>query len=94
MTLATNVRSEGTGAPGTVAASYQDQTNARRLPGATPLWTEAGGIQWMTAEQDLWVIGDHLGEVSHSPLLSPAMIRGLSRLDRRSFRAGLTGTVS
>ena len=50
-------------------------------------------IQWMTAKQDLWVIGDHLGEVSHSPLLSPAMIRGLSRLDRRSFRAGLTGTV-
>jgi hypothetical protein len=50
-------------------------------------------IQWMTTEQDLWVIGDHLGEVSHTPLLSPAMIPGLSRLDRRSFRAGLTGTV-
>ena len=50
-------------------------------------------IQWMTTEQDLWVIGDHLGEVSHNPLLSPAMIRGLARLDRRSFRAGLTGTV-
>ena len=50
-------------------------------------------IQWMTTEQDLWLIGDHLGEVSHTPLLSPAMIRGLDRLDRRSFRAGLTGSV-
>ena len=50
-------------------------------------------ISWMTTEQDLWIIGDHLGQVSHTPLLAPPMIRGLSRLDRRSFRAGLTGAV-
>ena len=50
-------------------------------------------ISWMSTEQNLWVIGDHLGQVSHTPLLAPSMIRGLSRMDRRSFRAGLTGTV-
>ena len=50
-------------------------------------------FSWMSTEQNLWVIGDHLGQVSHTPLLAPSMIRGLSRMDRRSFRAGLTGTV-
>ncbi len=48
---------------------------------------------WMTSEQDLWFIGDYLTAVPHTPLLTPAMIRGLSRVDRRSFRAGLTGYV-
>lgn len=50
-------------------------------------------IRWMTAEGDLWVIGDHLTAVPHTPLLKSAMTRGLSRMDRRSFRAGLTGAV-
>ncbi len=50
-------------------------------------------IRWMTTEKDLWIIGDHLTAVRHTPLLTPAMVRGLSRLDRRSFRSGLTGAV-
>jgi hypothetical protein len=50
-------------------------------------------IHWMTTEQDLWVIGDCLTAVRHTPLLTPAMVRGLSRVDRRSLRAGLTGAV-
>ncbi len=50
-------------------------------------------IHWMTTEQDLWAITEHLTTVAHTRLLTPAMIRGLSRKDRRSFRAGLTGSV-
>ena len=50
-------------------------------------------VQWMISEQDLWEVGDYLGSVPHTPLLTRAMIRGLSRTDRRSFRAGLTGAV-
>jgi hypothetical protein len=45
----------------------------------------------MTSEADLWWIPEHLLEIRHVPLLSPAMIRGLSRADRRSLDAGLVG---
>jgi hypothetical protein len=46
---------------------------------------------WMVAEDDCWWIAEHLLEVRHVPLLSAAMIRGLSRVDRRSLDAGLVG---
>ncbi len=46
---------------------------------------------WMVAEEDLWWIPEHLLEIGHSPLLTAAMIRGLSRVDRRSLAAGLVG---
>ena len=46
---------------------------------------------WMTAEGDLWWIAEHLLQIRHVPLLSAAMIRGLSRVDRRSLDAGLVG---
>ena len=46
---------------------------------------------WMTTEGDLWWIAEHLLEIRHVPLLSAAMIRGSSRVDRRSLDAGLLG---
>jgi hypothetical protein len=46
---------------------------------------------WMTADADLWFIPEHLLGVPHTPLLTPAMIRGLSRVDRRTLQAGLLG---
>ena len=49
------------------------------------------GPGWMTAEADLWRVAEHLLEIRHTPLLTPALIRGLSRVDRRSLRAGLVG---
>jgi hypothetical protein len=45
----------------------------------------------MTAEDDLWMIPQHLVRIPHRPLLTPAMIRSLSRADRRSLQAGLVG---
>jgi hypothetical protein len=46
---------------------------------------------WMTSEDDLWWIADYLVGAAHIPLLRPAMVRRLHRVDRRSLDAGLVG---
>jgi len=46
---------------------------------------------WMTSEADLWWIAEHLLDVAHTPLVTPAMVRRLHRVDRRSLAAGLVG---
>jgi len=63
--------------------AYSRPVDLARLERAHP--------RWMTAAEDLWWIPEHLLKIPHTPLLTPAMIRGLSRVDRRSLRAGLVG---
>jgi hypothetical protein len=46
---------------------------------------------WMISDADLWWIPDHLVEVPHARLLTPAMERALTRVDRRSLEAALVG---
>jgi hypothetical protein len=46
---------------------------------------------WMTSEDDLWWIAEHLVDVPHARLLTAAMTRNLARVDRRSLEAGLVG---
>lgn len=46
---------------------------------------------WMTSADDLWWIPEHLLRVPHVRLLTPAMTRDLSRVDRRALDAGLMG---
>ncbi len=46
---------------------------------------------WMTAEEDPWYIAEHLCVIPHQSLLSPPMVRGLSRVDKRSYLAGTFG---
>jgi hypothetical protein len=46
-------------------------------------------IHWMTAEDDLWAISDHLFAIAHTRLL-PRAIR-LARVDQRLYAAGLVG---
>jgi hypothetical protein len=46
---------------------------------------------WMTTEDDVWWIPEHLVGVPHTRLLTAAMTRSLSRVDRRSLAAGLVG---
>ena len=46
---------------------------------------------WMISEANLWWIPESLVDASHTPLLTPAMIRGLSRVDRRSLQAAVVG---
>ena len=48
-------------------------------------------IPWMTAEDDLWQINDHLLQVAHTRLAPPAAARDLPWLDRRSYEAGIYG---
>lgn len=50
-------------------------------------------IEWMTAERDLWEIGDYLVTIAHRPLLTRALSRRLSRMDERLYRAGRIGTI-
>ena len=45
----------------------------------------------MTAEDDLWFIPEHLLGIPHTPLVTPAQVRALTRVDRRSLQAGLVG---
>ena len=46
---------------------------------------------WVTSAQDLWWIAEHLVDVPHIRLLTPALERRLSRIDRRGLRAALVG---
>lgn len=51
-------------------------------------------LGWMTAEEDLWAIARALFEVPHTPVLRPGQVERLATVDRRSFAAGLVGTVA
>jgi hypothetical protein len=46
---------------------------------------------WMTAEEDLWYVPEHLVGVRHYRVLTPAQERGLSTVRPISFHAGLVG---
>jgi hypothetical protein len=48
-------------------------------------------INWMTSEEDLWPIGDHLIDIHHVPLLRNGAGRRFTRVDDRLFAAGLAG---
>src|SRR6266404_6042955 len=47
-------------------------------------------LNWMTTDKPIWFIAEHLCEIPHIPLLSPAMEKNLNRLDPRSVRAEMT----
>jgi hypothetical protein len=48
-------------------------------------------IGWMTSEDDLWPIVEHLAVVPHIRLLGRGTERRLVRLDPRSYGSGLYG---
>jgi hypothetical protein len=48
-------------------------------------------ISWMTSEEDLWGIPNHLVRIPHTSIATPSAIRSYSRVDRRLFDAGLVG---
>ncbi|HEV8231343.1 MAG TPA: hypothetical protein VGQ75_03270 [Thermoanaerobaculia bacterium] len=47
--------------------------------------------RWMTAEDDLWEIPEHLVGIRHYRLLTPAQERALAPVSRVVFEAGLVG---
>jgi len=48
-------------------------------------------IGWMTTEEELWPVVEHLAVIGHTPLMPAAAARRLARVDRRSYQAGLHG---
>src|ERR1035438_10041145 len=48
-------------------------------------------IGWMTAEEDVWAIPEHLTKIPHTSLLLNAASRRMARVDDRLFAAGLVG---
>jgi hypothetical protein len=46
---------------------------------------------WATSSADVWWVAEHLVHVPHVRLLTPAMERALSRVDRRSLAAATVG---
>ncbi len=48
-------------------------------------------LEWMTSEEDLWPVAEHLGTVRHYRILTPSMERGLRRVDPRLMAAGRVG---
>ena len=48
-------------------------------------------LNWMTAEKDVWFIAEHLLYIPHTPILTSAMEKNLTRIDQRSFNAGTFG---
>ena len=55
--------------------------------------TRFDSIDWMTSEEDVWPVPDHLCTVAHVAIMPPASIRALARVDDRLFAAGLVGRV-
>jgi hypothetical protein len=47
-------------------------------------------IEWMTTEDDLWPIAEHLERIPHVSLISSAQARSLTPLDARLKAAGLS----
>src|SRR5262249_10104326 len=48
-------------------------------------------LNWMTTDKPVWFIAEHLCEIPHISLLTPAMKRNLTRLDQRTVRGELIG---
>lgn len=48
---------------------------------------------WMTSEQDVWCVPELLIAARHFPLFPDKVARNLPRLDRRSYEAGMHGTI-
>ena len=46
---------------------------------------------WMTTPKDIWFIAEYLCDISHTRLLKPWMYRRLAPVDKRLYRAELTG---
>jgi hypothetical protein len=61
--------------------SYSRPVNLKRLD----------GLHWMTSEEDVWCVPEHLIAARHYPLFPYKVASALPRLDRRSFEAGMHG---
>lgn len=43
---------------------------------------------WMTSEEDVWYVAEHLVDIPHTSILTPSQLRGLRRADPIECKAG------
>jgi hypothetical protein len=48
-------------------------------------------LHWMTSDKPIWFIAEHLVEIPHIPLLKPAMVKRLTRVDARTMKSEMLG---
>ena len=48
-------------------------------------------LNWMTTKKPIWFIAEHLCQIPHISLLTPAMEKHLTRVERRTFRSEMVG---
>jgi hypothetical protein len=48
-------------------------------------------LEWMATDKPIWFIAEHLCEIPHLSLLTPAMEKNLNRVDSRTVRAEMVG---
>jgi hypothetical protein len=48
-------------------------------------------LNWMTTEKPIWFIAEHLCEIPHISLITPAMERRLTHVDLRTVKGEMTG---
>src|SRR5256885_700326 len=48
-------------------------------------------LNWMTTDKPIWFIAEYLCEIPHISLLTPAMEKKLTRVDRRTVKAEMLG---
>ncbi len=61
--------------------SYSTPVNLERLD----------SLQWMTSEKNVWCVPEYLIAARHYQLFPDKVVGALTRLDRRSFEAGMHG---
>lgn len=48
-------------------------------------------VRWMTTEEEVWEIPSYLCEISHTPLVTREVLRGVARMDARLYDANYVG---
>ena len=46
---------------------------------------------WMTSENEIWFVAEHLCDIPHTPLLKPGLEKLLTRIDARTMRSEMVG---
>jgi len=46
---------------------------------------------WMTSERSIWFVAEYLCEIPHTPLMTPAQVHKLTRIDKRTRAAEMLG---
>jgi hypothetical protein len=49
---------------------------------------------WMTSEENVWIVPNHLCEIKHTPILSKTMLRKVAPMDKRLYAAGRLGGLA